>query len=174
MVSNKKRLYVALYPSGVVDNDERKYHWGFLIGPKDEDKTVAPGLRCHVKNNPINGWVYEEVDLQNVRSTVSLLARIVIAKIEDEKRLLKILRKTTIIQDDPDFRCRTWMADALSRIAKADPKVVGTSELDWKKIERKARRYVEKKVAEGRYLEVDRMLEPKPTWDMMEQKEIIP
>lgn len=25
MVSNKKRLYVALYPSGVVNNEERKY-----------------------------------------------------------------------------------------------------------------------------------------------------
>lgn len=154
MVSNKKRLYVALYPSGVVDNEERKYHWGFLIGPKDEDNAQTPGLRCHVKNHPIDSWVYEEVKLRNVKSTVNLLARFVIAKIEDEKRLLKILRKTAIIHGDPNFRCRTWMADALLRISKAEPKVIGTSELDWNKIERKARRYVEKKVAEGRYLEL--------------------
>lgn len=104
-----------------------------------------------MKNHPIDGWVYEEAELQNVKSTASLLARFVIAKIENEKRLLKILRKTAIIQGDPNFRCRTWIADALSRISKAEPKVIGTSELDWNKIERNARRYIEKKVAEGRH-----------------------
>lgn len=108
-----------------------------------------------------------------MKSTNTLLARLVIAKIENEKELLRILRETVVIQNDPSFRCRTWMADALSRISKADPKVVGTSELDWSKIERLARRYVEDKVAAGRYLEAERMLKPKPTWDMMEQREII-
>ena len=108
-----------------------------------------------------------------MKSTSNLLARLLVAKIEDEKRLLKILRKTAVVQDDPNFRCRTWMSDALLRIAEAEPKVVGTSELNWSKIERKARRYVEKKTASGRYLEAERMLEPKPTWDMMEQKEIV-
>ena len=154
--------------------DLYRYHWGFLIGPKDENtKASTPGLRCHVKNHPLNGWVYEEVELQNVTSTNNLLARLVIAKIEDEKRLLKILKRTAIKHGDPNFRCRTWMADALSRISKAEPRAVGTSELDWNKIERKGRRYVEKKAAEGRYLEAERMAEPKPTWDMMEQKEIV-
>ncbi|KHO00644.1 uncharacterized protein MAM_01422 [Metarhizium album ARSEF 1941] len=174
MVSNKKRLYVALYPSGVVDNNERKYHWGFLIGPKNEATGQTPGLRCHVKNHPVAGWVYEEVELPNLKSTNNLLARLVVAKVEDEKHLLKTLRETAVIQDDFNFRCRTWMADALYRISKAEPRVVGTSELDWSRIEQNARRYVENKVAAGRYLEAERMLEPKPTWDMMEQREIIP
>ncbi|OAR01096.1 hypothetical protein LLEC1_05445 [Akanthomyces lecanii] len=173
MVSNKERLYIALYPSGVVNNDERKYHWGFLIGPKNESKQQVPGLRCHVKNHPVQGWTYEEVELPNVRSTNSLLARIVIAKIEDKKRLLKILRQTPVVQSDPDFRCRTWIADTLLRPANSESSVVGTSQLNWDKIERKARRYVEKKAAAGRYSEAGRMLEPKPTWDMMEQKELV-
>ncbi|KAG8407455.1 hypothetical protein J3459_018486 [Metarhizium acridum] len=174
MVSNKKRLYVALYPSGIVNNEERKYHWGFLIGPKDEDKARVPGLRCNVKNHPIQGWTYEEVKLENVKSTTTLLARLVIAKVEDEKGLLKILRNTAVVQDNPDFRCRTWMEDALLRISKAEPKVVGTSKLDWSKIEPKARRYVGEKNAAGRYLDGERMLEPKPTWNMLEEKEIVP
>ncbi|GAO15684.1 hypothetical protein UVI_02019010 [Ustilaginoidea virens] len=152
----------------------RRYHWAFLVGPKDEDKAETPGLRCHVKNHPVNGWVYEEAELQNVKSTSNLLARFIIAKIEDKQGLLRILRKTAVTQGDPNFRCRTWMADALSRISRAEPKVVGTSELDWSRIEREARRYVEKKVAEGRYREAERMMEPKPTWDMLQQKEVIP
>lgn len=65
------------------------------------------------------------------------------------------------------------MSDALSRTARSEPSVVGTSELDWDKIEQKAGRYVEKKAGQGRYLETGRMLEPKSTWDMMEQKEVM-
>ena len=39
-----------------------RYHWAFLIGPKIE-KGIVPGVRCHVKNPPVGGWVYEEADL---------------------------------------------------------------------------------------------------------------
>ncbi|KAG6036648.1 hypothetical protein E4U41_005572 [Claviceps citrina] len=174
MGRNKKRLHVALYPSGVTGNEERKFHWAFIIGPKGEDKKKNPGLRCHVKNLPPNHWVYEENELEDVQCTFNLLARLVIAKIEDEKRLLEIFRETAIVQDDPNFRCRTWMADVLSRISRAEPRVVGTSDLDWGRIEQRARGYVGKKIAEGRYLESGRALKPKPTWDMMEKKETIP
>lgn len=107
-----------------------------------------------------------------MKATNTLLARIVIAKIEDKKRLLRLLRETRVVQNDPNFRCRTWVSDALLRISNSKPSVVGTSELDWDKIERKARRYVEKKTAAGRYLEADRMLDPKPTWNLMEEKEV--
>lgn len=40
----------------------------------------------HVKNTAVGGWRYEAVALANVRSTVNLLARILIAKVEDERR----------------------------------------------------------------------------------------
>lgn len=39
----------------------------------------------HVKNTAVGGWRYEAVALANVRSTVNLLARILIAKVEDER-----------------------------------------------------------------------------------------
>ncbi|KAH9824538.1 hypothetical protein Tdes44962_MAKER04358 [Teratosphaeria destructans] len=48
MPSNKERLYVALYPSGVVNNEERRYHWGFLTEPKIEGDDAVPGGRYHV------------------------------------------------------------------------------------------------------------------------------
>ncbi|KAG6010729.1 hypothetical protein E4U54_008340 [Claviceps lovelessii] len=172
MPYNKKRLYIALYPSGVANNDARKFHWAFLIGPKAESGNNASGLRCHVKNPGLT-WVYDENKVEDVKYTVNLLARVLVAKIEDEKRLLKILRETPVIQGDTSFTCRTWLVDALVRIDKADPKVVGTSELDWDKIEKLARNYVETKIDAGRYREQDQVLRPKPTWDMTSNKEII-
>ncbi|KAL2022381.1 hypothetical protein VTK56DRAFT_5448 [Thermocarpiscus australiensis] len=172
MVSNKKRLYVALYPSGVTGNEERRYHWGFLVGPKIEDKPQVPGKRYHVKNSPTGVWVYEELDLPDVRLTTNLLARILIAKLTDEERLVQILRTTPVVQNDPSFRCRTWVADALARI-KADGKAVGTSQLDWDKIEPLARDYVAKKIEAGRYGSGANMALPRPTWDMIEGKELV-
>ncbi|VTT59204.1 unnamed protein product [Fusarium fujikuroi] len=123
---------------------------------------------------PMRGWIYEEIDLPNVRNTNSLLARIIIAKVEDEKRLVEIIRSAPVIQNDPNWRCRTWVADVLSRIASDGGRAIGTSELDWAKIERVPRDYVANKTATGRYLDPAVMPLPKPTWDMLQGKEIVP
>ncbi|KAF4449210.1 hypothetical protein F53441_7468 [Fusarium austroafricanum] len=173
MGGNKNRLYIALYPSGVVNNEERRYHWGFLIGPKDEAGDVVKGMRHHVKNHPARGWVYEAVSLTNVKNTNNLLARVMIAKIEDENRLAEIFRNTPVVQDDPNWRCRTWVAEVLSRIA-GDGRAVGTAELDWGTIEAFARQYVGSKTAAGRYQSVEDAMLPKPTYDILQGKETIP
>jgi hypothetical protein len=131
-------------------------------------------MRYHVKNHPMRGWIYEEIDLPNVRSTNNLLARIIIAKVEDEKRLVEIIRSTPVVQNDPNWRCRTWVADVLSRIAMGGGRAVGTSELEWAKIESVARAYVASKTATGRYLDPVVMTLPKPTWDMLQGKEVVP
>ncbi|KAL2192441.1 hypothetical protein P885DRAFT_47641, partial [Corynascus similis CBS 632.67] len=171
----KKRLYVALYPSGVTNNEERKYHWGFLVGPKHERDMEVPGTRYHVKNHPVSGWVYEEAPLGNVQSTGNLLARVLIAKVVDEARLAGILRGVPVVQADPSWRCRTWLASALAAIRADGPgRAVGTAELDWNRIERVAREYVARKTGSGRYTIEQDAQQPKPTWDMLQRKETIP
>jgi len=132
----------------------------------------VPGMRCHVKNSAFNGWVYEELALDNVRSTASLLVRIVIAKVEDETRLIQILRQNPIVQNDDNWRCRTWVAQALKAMER-DSTCVGTAVLDWSKIEAKAREYTAAKASAGRFASGD-MLAPKPTWDMLEDREVVP
>jgi len=66
------------------------------------------------------------VPLANVKNTNTLLARITIAKVENEQRLVEVFRNARVIQQDPNWRCRTWVVDVLSTIAK-DGKAVGTS-----------------------------------------------
>jgi hypothetical protein len=110
--------------------------------------------------------------LANVQSTNNLLARILIAKILDETRLAEIFRTTPVVQTDPNWRCRTWIADALSRIA-TDGRAVGTAQLNWRKLDAVARDYVAKKTAARRYANAADMGLPKPTWDMLEGKEVL-
>jgi hypothetical protein len=66
-----------------------RFHWGFLVGPKVEDKPQVPGMRYHVKNHPTQGWMYEEIDLDDVQSTARLLARIVVARLKTKSGSLK-------------------------------------------------------------------------------------
>lgn len=58
-------------------------------------------------------------------------------------------------------------------IAK-DGKCVGTAELDWQKIEAVGRQYVGDKTASGRYQSREDLEKPKPTWDLLENKESVP
>ncbi|KAI0874858.1 hypothetical protein GGS24DRAFT_500333 [Hypoxylon argillaceum] len=171
MPSNKARLYIAIHPSGVVNNEERKYHWAFLIGPKEKNQAVVAGIRCHVKNT-LNTWKFEEASVSNIQCTTSLLGRILVAKITDQQRLLTLLRQVPVVQGDSNWRCRTWVANALDAIAR-DGTCVSTAELDWQKIEALARQYVGRKTASGRYNSTADWVKPRPTWDMLDNKEVI-
>ncbi|OTA99833.1 hypothetical protein M426DRAFT_16064 [Hypoxylon sp. CI-4A] len=173
MGANKKRLYLALYPSGSASGkEELRYHWSFLVGPKIEEGVCVPGMRYHVKDPLRQGWKYEACKVKDIRCTVNLLARIVIAKIEDEERLIEIFKSTPVNGDDKEFNCRTWVKDAVNRLAD-DGKAVGTAVLDWDELEKRSREYVVEKHKGGRYDEGQDMTQPKPTWDLLENKELI-
>jgi hypothetical protein len=108
----------------------------------------------------------------NIQVTVQLLARILIGKVEDLDRLDTILESVPVIQGDPNWRCKSWIVSAVEAIAK-DGKAVGTSILDWAKIEELGRRYVTEKTAAGRYNERSLLEGPRPTWGMLENKETV-
>ncbi len=96
-----------------------------------------------------------------------------IAKIENEALLVKILRETPVVQDDPAWTCRSWVADALARMQAARNKAVGTARLDWPTINALGRWYVAEKKAAGRYDRGADMALPRPTWDLLEEREIV-
>ncbi|EHK99855.1 hypothetical protein GLAREA_05978 [Glarea lozoyensis ATCC 20868] len=173
MVPGKKRLYMALFPSGVSNNEERKYHWAFLTGPKLEpgSQIPVPGSQYHAKNLP-TGWIYEEKKLEDIRTMPNLLARIVIAKIKNEQRLNGLFRNIPIVNDNPTWRCRSWIENSLTEMIK-DGQVVGTSQLNWTVIEDFAREYVRMKTDAGRYQTQQALEGPRPTWDLLESKEIV-
>ncbi|KAJ8119444.1 hypothetical protein ONZ43_g3601 [Nemania bipapillata] len=172
MDSTRFRLYIGIHPSGVVNNEKLKYHWTLMIGPRDEEKEMVAGTRFHVTNS-IYGWKFEEISLRDIKTTSTLLARILIAKITDEERLVALLRRVPVVQNNAEWRCRTWVASALAAIAE-DGKCVGPAELDWEKIEACGRRYVGNKTASGRYESTKDWVRPRPTWDILESEEILP
>ncbi|KAM0417369.1 hypothetical protein ACHAPT_012603 [Fusarium lateritium] len=150
-----------------------RYQWGFLVGPKVEDQEVVQGMRYHVKNLTSQGWVYEKAELSNVRTTGNLLVRVLIAKVANEERLADIFQNVPVVQDDPGWRCRTWVANAL-RAVKEDGRAVGRAVLNWENIEDVARRYAGEKIDGGRFKDPALAQMPKPTWDMLENREIVP
>ncbi|KAF2756104.1 hypothetical protein EJ05DRAFT_478134 [Pseudovirgaria hyperparasitica] len=129
-------------------------------------------MRYHARNRPLVGWEFEEVRVGDVRFTNTLLARVTIAKVVDERRLVELFRVIPVVNDDPNWRCRSWIQQALAAIAH-DQSCVSSCELDWARIEAFARQYVAEKTAAGRYAEHEDMLKPKPTYDLLEEKETI-
>ncbi|KAI9904329.1 hypothetical protein N3K66_000858 [Trichothecium roseum] len=197
MTSTKKTLYVALYPNRGARTEQMRYrtssfrlsakhiadwifssyHWVLLIGPEEEPAddggNDVPGTRCHVRSHPLRGWFYEEVPLTDVRTSRNLLARLVVAKIKDEERLLGVLRGTPAVNDEAGWLCSSWVVSALARIQEDAGCVAEGSKLDWEEIEAQGRDYVGRKMDKGRYAEMEDSELPRPTWDMLEDKEVL-
>lgn len=149
-----------------------RYHWAFLVGPKAEHgKHPVPGRRYHVKNDPNSHWEYEEMEVPDVQNATNLLARVLIAKVKDHDRLEAIFRGVPVVQNERAWRCHTWIEDALRGIAD-DGGAVGTAVLDWQTIEATGREYVAGKISEGRYRS-GADVATKPTWDMLENRELV-
>ncbi|EGX96303.1 hypothetical protein CCM_00959 [Cordyceps militaris CM01] len=211
VVPNKNRLYVTVYPNEDAPDDkerdggpnqerESSFSWGFLIGPKHEDTAINPGVRYYIHRVPLGTrerpegflWRYAEDTLPSIKCPARMYARLLIAKIEDEDRLERLLRETPRPPRAPDgdrvaaaalhdgYDSQVWVAQVLDRLAAASAgrkrRIVGRGVLDWPQIEQTARRYVAEKMAADRYNE-DYLREtehrlPKPTWDMILGKEI--
>lgn len=109
-----------------------------------------------------------------MEATGQLLIRVLVGKIIDRDRLLTTLRNTPVVQNDPNWNCVIWVKEALLAVQK-DGKSMGTSELDWQKIRNAALSYCQKKKDGHRFDGKVKFDMSKPaTYDMLEQKEIIP
>lgn len=161
-----------------------RYHWALLVGSKKENPGPVAGQRYHVKNQPIGPpWKYDAGEVQDVRVTAQLLARVAIAKVVDEKRLVDILEQIPVNPTDwdgrvngrePRWTCRIWAIAALKAI-RADGNVVGTNVLD--NIEEPggiietAKAFVARHIQNRRYAAGRDAMEPKPLLDMMTGQE---
>ncbi|EJT78905.1 hypothetical protein GGTG_03998 [Gaeumannomyces tritici R3-111a-1] len=109
-------------------------------------------MRYHAKNTQGNAWQYEETGVRDVKSTNLLLVRVLIAKVVDEERLAQVMRSSS----------------------GGTGGCVGTSVLDWNAIETTAKKYAGENTDAGRFRDTSKVLWPKPTWDMLDGRELFP
>ncbi|KAI0144357.1 hypothetical protein GGR57DRAFT_333268 [Xylariaceae sp. FL1272] len=185
MPSDKDRLYIALYARGgsaKMPGLEDTYHWGFILGPKDEDGGKAMGARFHAMERAVisgtppeahSVWNFEERPIA-MRPTAMLLVRVVVAKVVDKNRLVTILRGIPIRSDVAGWNCVGWVREALEVLVK-DGRALGTSAKSWETVRDVAMSYVARKKAEHRF-DGKGVYNTKlaSTWDMLEDKELIP
>jgi hypothetical protein len=86
---------------------------------------------------------------------------------------LAAIRGVELVQGNPEWRCRSWCKDVLEAVA-ADGRAMRTAVLDWARVEEVARWYVGIKTEEGRFANAGLFAKPKPTWNILEGKEMIP
>ncbi len=71
-------------------------------------------------------WEYENRRIF-MAPTAMILVRIVVAKIEDMRRLTSIMESVPIRGDQPGWKCVEWLREALEMLGN-DKKALGTSE----------------------------------------------
>ncbi|PGH02262.1 hypothetical protein AJ80_08887 [Polytolypa hystricis UAMH7299] len=174
--SNKDRIYVALYARG--GQDPNTYHWAIIVGPKTEVEG-GRGFRYHARQrlDPTTPgrqvWHYEALDIP-LTQTSMLLARVMIGKVANHAQLAKTLAAVPREQDNPAWTCRIWVRDAIAAL-EADGKSLGTRVTNWQKIEQTAKTYVARKREQRRYDGSGTWKAGTvPTYDLLEEKEVIP
>lgn len=153
------------------------YHWALVVGPKIENGPVR-GQRYHIRNQKVGGWAFASNRLIDVRVTVQLLARVTIAKIEDEERVIAAIRRVPVdptkwdgqtCGKEPRWTCRVWLLTALKTI-KEDDTTLGTNVLDdIDGIIETTKYFVARQMANRRY--DSHAMEPKPVLDMITGEE---
>lgn len=161
-----------------------RYHWALLVGPKTEGGPAA-GQRYHVKNQLVGPrWKYDPGNLQDIRVTAQLLARVTVAKIVDESRLIRILDSVPVDPQDwegradgtePRWTCRVWVIAALKAI-RDDGKTVGTSCLDNIEVPggiiETTKAFVAQQIARKRFSPPHDAMSPKPLLNMLTGEEV--
>lgn len=174
MPSNKYRLCIGLYGRDVPNT----YHWAFLATPKVPLGTPNETIRYHVANRPVkrdgvtkDTWTFEKKELATLQ-TQMLLVVVVVAKVEGSLEDLEAsLRRVPVIQDNPEWRCRTWVANGLAQVIK--DRILGTGVTNWTDVERGCLEYVQRKTHEGRFKKTP-LPETTPTYDLIAKKEAAP
>lgn len=146
-----------------------------MVGPKSEVDR-AQGKRYHAIEKPKPGggteWYFEERDC-HLTPTKMLLARVMVAKIEDSSRLIDVLRGTPV-QNKPGWNCVTWIEEALANLQQ-DGKALGTSVIDWGKVRDAVMAYCQRKRDEHRFDGKGNFdMSKVPTYDLIEGKEVVP
>lgn len=156
------------------------FHWAILVGPKVEREEDVKGRRYAVvpikTTDPAKpaGWKYDEGNVPDIKTGSNLLARVLIAKIEDEGRFHQIVRETPVHTEPDQWSCRLWISDVLRRLDRDENGAVGTSVLSWPRIEPLVQKYVATKAENGVYSRPGYSELPAPTWNMLLSREIYP
>lgn len=103
--------------------------------------------------------------------TNMLLVRVIIGKVENNKRLVNVLRTTPIRQGDSSWNCVGWVKEALEGL-KADGQALGTCVIEWNSVRDGAMTYCQRKKNEHRFDgEGNFDMGKAPTYDLIERKE---
>jgi hypothetical protein len=149
------------------------YHWALIVGPKQE-REDSTGFRHHAKQDVGSSQWYYNVQKITTQATQMLLVRVIFAKVEDMAQLNRTLAAVPVVQNDPSWTCRIWVKDAIAAL-EADRKSLGTKVTDWETLENWAKEYVRAKIDAGRFSGPGNWDSRfPPTYDLMEDKEIIP
>lgn len=119
-------------------------------------------------------WIYERIEPTRLR-TWNLLARLIVAKIENVELLEQTLESVPVVQGDPAWTCRVWVREAVAALVQAGALGTRVDLEDWESVERECREYMAGKIQQGRWqVKQEGNFAGLPTVDLITGEEIVP
>ena len=113
----KDRLYLALYYRDGFPTDsqsEDRFHWALLNIPGAGHQATRFHARDHFVGAEQTHWLYEEIHVP-IERTQKLLSRTYLGDVDNNERLLEIVRDVLIEQRD-GWNCRSWVETAVALV----------------------------------------------------------
>jgi hypothetical protein len=123
--SNKRRLYIAYLHRAPTEANPLRFHTALLVAPKNPDTTSdkKSSRLFHVVNRIDNStkedtWYFEPREMRT--RTPKLAGVMLLGKIQngisndDIENMLANVRRQHFVREDPSWRCRHWVWEALA------------------------------------------------------------
>ena len=151
-----------------------RYHWGLMIGPRDE-REDGRGTRFHAVERLVGPgrmqWEFEE----RLTATNMALVRIMVGKVANAARLVQTIRGVPVKQDDPQWNCVSWVRQVLQALEAQKKNGLGSSELGWTVVRDAAMRFCQEKRDQHRFDGTGTFDMSKiATFDLVEKRETVP
>ena len=197
MSNQRCSLYLCLYeiPHLSLERGTPTYHWTFLLdksnlscanptlyhitwnldtdtGPSQDIPQNATLQGEDSKSRPVV-WMYQAREAGLGGSTNSRV-RLRLCEVIDILRFEQILQEVhidTFWEDRDGFGCKTWIREGWENLRCAQD-VLMPHGVTWESIEKASLNYAHRKESEGRFERLS-FVDPVPTWDMVDEHEMV-
>jgi hypothetical protein len=155
------------------DAGRKSYHWGIVSAPKNGDFRRA--VLYHVRNVIDGGvvvWKFERKPLQD-GATTKMLTGVIFAKIINKQQVEQILASVPMVQNDPNWTCRSWVNDAIAAL-EGSGAISGAPAGGFAPVEAEARTFTGEMVEQQRFTENGgpNDTRQRPLYDMLQGKQL--
>ena len=164
--------------SAQVADEGTLYHVAWAIDDETKKKLGENWqevlTNCDPAERPVV-WEYKTRESSTRKASASMRGRVRLCNVTDAKRFERVMQSVHVDRHWKNmgtFSCRTWLSSAWRALANEPGLLEPEMTISWHTIEKTVKEYLEQKESQDRF-NYDVTFEELPTWDLLEQRELV-